>query len=272
MNIPRSPKERICVALDVRSLDEAKRIIDELEDDKPAYYKVGKELHSAEGPPAIKLVTEAGSRCFLDLKLHDIPETVGKTVAVHARQSVSITNLHIAGGAQMMGEAMRRAQQAASSDPSSRMKVIGVTMLTSLTRLMAQEVGFLLPNANIHDECYDETAIRLQVVKLAKLAKSFLYTPVGEKEPVHLSLDGVVCSALEASAIREACGPDFLIVTPGIRSVGSSADDQQRVETPDGAVRAGSDLLVIGRDITQPKQGTRRDAYRRALDAVAKAM
>ncbi len=181
--------------------------------------KVGLEFITALGPDAVREIVALGKPVFADVKFHDIPNTVAGAARAIAGLGCKIFNIHVSGGAAMM----RAAKEAAAAvDPA--MKVIGVTILTSMDDGVLETVG-------------QQTPALAQVVRLAKLAKD-------------ADLDGVVCSAHEIVAVREACGPGFLIVTPGIRPAGADLADQRRVMTPQEAVKAGSDILVIGRPIT----------------------
>ncbi|WP_449252215.1 orotidine-5'-phosphate decarboxylase [Chitinimonas lacunae] len=181
--------------------------------------KVGKELFTAEGPQLVEQLVGRGYEVFLDLKFHDIPNTVAQAVKAAARLGVWMVNVHAQGGRKMMCAA-REMLEAQSHRPL----LIGVTVLTSLDGHDLAEVGLPEP--------------AIQVPLLARLAQE-------------CGLDGVVCSAREASTLKQLCGADFKLVTPGIRPAGSSQDDQSRVMTPEAALAAGADYLVIGRPITQ---------------------
>ena len=181
--------------------------------------KVGLEFISANGPEGVRRIVKTGRPVFLDVKLHDIPNTVAGAMKALAPLGAAIIDVHASGGATMM-----RAAADAAASVQTRPKVIAVTVLTSLEAADLAAMG-------ISGSPLD------QVVCLAKLAKES-------------GIDGVVCSPLEIEAVRAACGPDFLIVTPGVRPAGGSLDDQRRVMTPQRALAAGADLLVIGRPIT----------------------
>ena len=215
-------RRRIAVALDEagreRLLALARRVAPEV-----GVLKVGLEAFCAHGPA---LVTEVAALApvFLDLKLHDIPNTVGGAAAAAARTGAAILNVHAGGGREMMRAAGERAREAAASASLPAPKVIAVTILTSLDAAALAEVGL-------------SGTPREAALRLALLAKA-------------AGLDGVVCSPEEIEAIRAACGPEFLLVVPGIRPAGSAAADQKRIATPAAAARAGADLLVIGRPIT----------------------
>ena len=180
--------------------------------------KVGLEFITANGPDGVRRIVELGLPVFADVKFHDIPNTVAGASREIARLGTKIFNIHASGGEEMMRQA---AAAARAVDP--RMAVIGVTALTSLNDAVLESVGQVGPAAD-------------QVVRLAKLAR-------------HAGLDGVVCSAHEIAPLRKACGPDFLLVVPGIRPAGADLADQKRVMTPGEAHRAGADILVIGRPI-----------------------
>lgn len=209
--------ERICIALDFATRGEvlaaARRLAGRV-----GWFKVGLEAFAAEGPGLVSEVAATGAKVFLDLKLHDIPATVAGAVAAAARSGAAIVNVHAMGGRAML-EAARDAANRAGLD-----RLIAVTLLTSIdARALAD-----LPMAG-----QPEGIAR----RLARLAKE-------------CGLDGVVCSAMDLTAIRGACGPDFFTVVPGIRPAGAEALDQRRVATPEAALRLGADLLVIGRPVT----------------------
>jgi orotidine-5'-phosphate decarboxylase len=215
-------RKRIAVALDA---SERERILHlaRLVAPEAGVLKLGLEAFCAHGP---SLVTEVAALApvFLDLKLHDIPNTVGGAAAAAARTGASILNVHASGGREMMHVAGERAREAAAAAGLPAPKVVAVTILTSLDAASLGEVGI-------------EGTPRTAALRLAVLAKES-------------GLDGVVCSPEEVVAIRAACGPGFLLVVPGIRPAGSAAADQKRIATPGSAARAGADLLVIGRPIT----------------------
>ncbi len=215
-------RKRIAVALDA---SERSRILDlaRLVGLETGVLKVGLEAFCAHGPELVREVA-AIAPVFLDLKLHDIPNTVGGAAAAAARTGASILNVHAGGGLEMMRAAGERARAAAAAAGLPLPRVIAVTVLTSLDAAALSAVGLAgTPR---------EAALRLAL--LARQA----------------GLDGVVCSPEEIEAIRSACGPEFLLVVPGIRPAGSEAGDQKRIATPGAAARAGADLLVIGRPIT----------------------
>lgn len=217
--------DRLIVALDVDSFDKMKALVDEL-GDLVSYYKVGMELYYSAGSDTIRYLKEHGKKVFLDLKLHDIPNTVGHSVASVTRLGVNLITVHAAGGRAMMQAATRYAKITADELGVERPKILAVTVLTSFDDQGWQEVGGHLP-------------IQEHVLELAALAKSS-------------GVDGVVASPREAGSIREMAGKDdFLIVTPGIRPSFAQTDDQKRIATPSQAFKDGSSMLVIGRPITQ---------------------
>ncbi len=217
--------DRLIVALDVDSFDKMKALVDEL-GDLISYYKVGMELYYSAGSDTIRYLKEHGKKVFLDLKLHDIPNTVGHSVASVTRLGVNLITVHAAGGRAMMQAATRYAKITADELGVERPKILAVTVLTSFDDQGWQEVGGHLP-------------IQEHVLELAALAKSS-------------GVDGVVASPREAGSIREMAGKDdFLIVTPGIRPSFAQTDDQKRIATPSQAFKDGSSMLVIGRPITQ---------------------
>ena len=214
-----SVKSTVIVALDYDNQDSALTLADRL-DPTLCQLKVGKELFTAAGPSVVKKLTDRGFDIFLDLKFHDIPNTVAKAIGTAADLGVWMTNVHASGGSRMMSAA-RQALDSKGSD----MLLIGVTVLTSMGVSDLEEVG-VQGNASA------------QVLRLAELAKNS-------------GLDGVVCSAQEAKLLKESLGQGFTLVTPGIRLADSAADDQRRIVTPADALALGSDYLVIGRPITK---------------------
>ncbi len=215
-------RKRIAVALDA---SERSGILElaRLVGPETGVLKVGLEAFCAHGPGLVREVA-AIAPVFLDLKLHDIPNTVGGAAAAAARTGASILNVHAGGGLDMMRAAGERAREAAAAAGLPVPRVIAVTVLTSLDAAALSAVGLA-------------GTPREAALRLALLARE-------------AGLDGVVCSPEEITAIRSACGPEFLLVVPGIRPAGSEAGDQKRIATPGAAARAGADLLVIGRPIT----------------------
>lgn len=211
--------KRIIVALDFPTVKEAIHLADQL-DPSRCRLKVGKELFTREGPGIVEKLQGKGFEIFLDLKFHDIPNTTAAACTAAAELGVWMVNIHAMGGRQMM-EAAREAIDKSAHQPL----LIGVTVLTSMGESDLNEIGLSTDPAE-------------QVMRLAKLARG-------------AGLDGLVCSALETSLLRQEFGPDFVLVTPGIRPAGSDAGDQKRTMTPVEAVQAGSSFLVIGRPINR---------------------
>ena len=218
-------KEKIIVALDVPTAEEAREIVRELQNEVGAF-KIGLQLFTSAGASFVKEIVADGVKVFLDAKFHDIPNTVAKASIEVARLGVWMFDIHAFGGAEMMQETVEQVREVCEKENLKQPKIIGVTVLTSSNRETLSETGI-------------ENEVESQVIKLAKLA---------EKS----GLDGVVASPLEIKKIRETVKDEnFLIVTPGIRPSFATNDDQKRVKTPSEAVSAGSDYLVIGRPITQ---------------------
>ncbi len=217
----------IIVALDFPDAKQALAMADQL-DPALCRAKVGKELFTAEGPALVKALADRGFDVFLDLKFHDIPNTVAKAVAVAADLGVWMVNVHASGGRRMMEAAKAALVPFGANAP----KLIAVTVLTSTAQEELAELGLAC-------------SIEAQVLRLAELTRSS-------------GLDGVVCSALEAPVLRDAMGPSFSLVTPGIRPESSAKDDQRRVMTPAAAQAAGVSYMVIGRPITQAQAPNQR--------------
>ena len=213
-------ENKIIVALDFNSSSRAVEFVDNL-DPKLCRLKIGKELFTAAGPNLVETMIKKEFDVFLDLKFHDIPNTVASAVQVAADLGVWMLNVHISGGSTMM----KSAKDAILSHGGCKPILIGVTVLTSISSAELSEIGI---NNDLKD----------QVVQLAKLA-------------YQSGLDGVVCSAEEAKLLRNSMPADFILVTPGIRREQDAAGDQKRVITPSQAIRNGSDYLVVGRPITQ---------------------
>ena len=215
----------VLVALDVDRAAEAHRLADELRG-AVGGFKIGMQLFTAEGPALVRSFVERGDRVFLDLKFHDIPNTVAGAVAAAAELGVWMVNVHAAGGRAMLEAARKGAEDGAARSGRPAPIVIAVTVLTSLSADALAEIG--VPASPLE-----------QVTRLAHLTQ-------------HAGLGGVVASPQEVRAIRAACGRNFVIVTPGIRggSAASGPDDQSRTATPAGAMAAGSSYIVVGRPIT----------------------
>lgn len=215
--------ERIIIALDVETRAQALALVRELADAR--VFKVGLELFTAEGPELLKDIQALGKDVFLDLKLHDIPNTVAEAARIGVRHGAYMMTIHTSGGEEMMAKAAQVARAEAEKRGTRKPILLGVTILTSLKNEELAAIGMVSDTA-------------AQVGRLAKLAKK-------------AGMDGVVCSAQEIELVRKDVGPEFLIVTPGIRPAWAAAQDQKRVMTPAEAVAKGSDYLVIGRPITQ---------------------
>lgn len=214
-------REKIIFALDVPGLSDVEKWSCLLSA-KVGMFKIGKQLFTATGPAAVRAIQAHGGEVFLDLKYHDIPNTVAMATLEAARLGVKLTNLHALGGYEMMAATMDALHKEFKG--GERTKVLAVTILTSSTEETLRGIGI-------------EHSMQDMVVRLAKLAKS-------------AGVDGVVASPQEVKLIREACGPEFLIVTPGVRPAFAAADDQKRIMTPAAAVVEGADYLVIGRPIS----------------------
>jgi len=211
-------RDQLIVALDVSSAAQAQKIVSSL-GEFASFYKVGMQLYTSEGPSLVRDLVGAGRRVFLDLKYHDIPNTVGAAVREAGRLGVSLLTVHGAGGSKMLRAAAKAARE---SNPA--MKVVAVTVLTSMDEEDLHEIG--VPGN-----------LEKQVVHVAKLA-------------VKAGCHGVVSSAREAKALRSHLGNDFLVITPGVRPAGSALGDPARAVTPAEAIAAGSTHLVVGRPIT----------------------
>lgn len=215
---------QLLVALDVESGTRALELATALRD-LAAGFKIGSRLFTAEGPDLVRRVVASGAPVFLDLKFHDIPNTVAQAVEAAVSTGVWMLNVHASGGVPMMQAAARAAADTAAKEGRHRPIVIGVTVLTSMDDATLASVGVKRP-------------LLEQVVNLARMAQD-------------AGLDGVVASPQETAAIRAACGPDFSIVTPGIRgaSAGTAKNDQSRTMGPAEAVKAGASYIVVGRPI-----------------------
>lgn len=211
-------KERLIVALDVSSATQAQKLVLAV-GESASTYKIGKQLFTAEGPQVVRDLVASGRKVFLDLKFHDIPNTVAAAVSEAAKLGVSMLTVHATGGTQML----RAAVEAAQSSPRPLL-ILAVTVLTSLSDQDLQELGM-------------PVGVGDQVLRLAGIARM-------------AGCGGVVASAHEARSLRRNLGTGFAIVTPGVRPAGSAAGDQARVVTPADAIRAGASHIVVGRPIT----------------------
>lgn len=246
----KSVAERLIIALDVESAAQALRLVERLQP-LVGMFKVGSQLFTAAGPEIVRRIVQAGARVFLDLKFHDIPNTVAGATAEATRLGIHILNVHALGGSEMMRRAVEAAHKASERQNTARPRVIAVTVLTSADQKALAEVGIDEPPAAL-------------VLRLAKLA-------------AQVGLDGVVASPQEASLIRASLQrDDFLIVTPGVRPASTAAHDQKRVATPAAAIRAGADYVVMGRAVLEapdPEEAVRRiiEETERALETQMKS-
>jgi orotidine-5'-phosphate decarboxylase len=221
-----SMRERLIVALDLDDLDLATELVRSLAQEV-GMFKIGKQLFTHAGPQAVRLIQDLGGEIFLDLKFHDIPNTVAKAAIEATRLGVKMFNVHASGSLEMMRLTVKEVERVSRQQKLRRPIMLGVTVLTSLGQEDLQRLGV-------------EHKIADQVVRLALLTKE-------------AGMDGVVASPHEVADIRHACGQRFVIVTPGIRPAESQRNDQQRVMTPADAVRAGVDYIVVGRPILEAK-------------------
>jgi len=216
-------RERLVLALDVDDFKKAEELVGGLIDYVGAF-KIGNQLFTAEGPKVVDMVNKKGGKVFLDLKFHDIPNTVARAAEVATKLGVSIFNVHTSGGYEMMKAAAEATAKISQELAIRKPIILGVTLLTSINQeILEKEIGII-------------KRLEEQVVHLAKLAKAS-------------GLDGVVASSWEIKEIRKACGEDFVILTPGIRPAGQSSDDQKRVMAPQEAIKLGANFLVVGRPI-----------------------
>ena len=224
----------VIIALDFATTEETIAFLDKFTEEKP-FVKIGMEAFYGNGPELVREVKKRGHKIFLDLKLHDIPNTVKKAMKNLAKLDVDMVNLHAAGGSEMMKGALEGLKE---GNPNKRPILLAVTQLTSTSQeMMNNEQGI---SGSVEDS----------VKRYALVAKE-------------AGCDGVVCSPLEASMVRETCGEDFVSVTPGIRFADSKKDDQVRITTPFKAREIGSHYIVVGRPITQAENPM--EAYRRCV-------
>lgn len=221
--MPQKWKEKLIIALDVSDADRALSIVDRL-GDHAGVFKVGSELFVTAGPGVVRDIQSKGKKVFLDLKFHDIPNTVSKAAVAAARHGVYMFNIHASGGLEMMKRCRGSVDEICFKENLSRPLIIGVTVLTSInSEILKNEVGA-------------RYSVKTQVKHLASLARK-------------AGLDGVVASPHEISMIKQECGQDFLVVTPGIRPSWTPPGDQMRTATPKEAIRNGADYIVMGRGI-----------------------
>ena len=223
----------VIIACDFASREQTLTFLDKFQDEKP-FVKIGMELYYAEGPQIVRDIKARGHKIFLDLKLHDIPNTVKSAMAVLSRLDVDMTNLHAGGGSKMMEAAV----EGLTRPDGTRPILIAVTQLTSTS----QEI--------LENDLWIREPIDRVILHYAENAKA-------------AGLDGVVCSPLEAGVVHSRCGAGFLTVTPGVRFAGGDAGDQKRVTTPARAKELGSDYIVVGRPITADPDPVA--AYRRCV-------
>ena len=230
-------RDRLIVALDVQSLDEARRWIGELREEV-GMFKIGLELFSRYGTILFHVMREENVPYFFDCKFLDIPNTVAGASRALVGKDIFMFNVHATGGSVMMEETMKAVTAEAKKENVERPLVIAVTILTSITRdILDNELGV-------------SRTLEATVGKLAMTAK-------------RAGLDGVVASAKEVAAVRNLCGRDFLVITPGVRPTWAPDDDQKRVVTPAQAIKSGSDYIVVGRPITRAK--SMKDAARKIV-------
>ena len=222
MSLNQTAKEKLIGALDVDTADRARTVVAELRE-RVGMFKIGLQLFTAAGPDLVRELTSSGLRIFLDLKFHDIPQTVANAGTECARLGVVMFNVHAAGGSEMMRRTVSAVKETAAREGLPETKVIAVTVLTSLDQAALSATGVY-------------TAPAEQVLRMSRFAQD-------------AGLHGVVASPLEAVAIRETAGSSLLIVTPGVRPRATSHDDQARVMTPAEAIQVGADYLVVGRPI-----------------------
>lgn len=231
-------KEKIIVALDVETPAEAREIFAELREEVGAF-KIGLQLFTSGGASFVKELVAAGAKIFLDVKFHDIPNTVAKASIEAARLGVWMFNIHAIGGGEMIRQTVEKVAEFCDRENLEKPKIIGVTVLTSSNKETLVETGI-------------EKEINSQVLNLAQLSAKY-------------GLDGVVASPLETQIVRQEIGEDFLIVTPGIRPNLETKDDQKRVMTANEAIASGADYLVIGRPILQAEN--RSNAVKQILES-----
>ncbi len=222
------PKDRLIVALDVETLDKAEQLVDQLRD-YCSIFKVGPVLLFSEGMQVLDMFLSKGVRVFLDMKFHDIPNTIAEVGKAIVKRGVFMYTVHTTGGKEMMGSIRQTTIETHKESSFSPPLIIGVTVLTSIDEdMLMRDLGVMRP-------------LEDQVLSLAMLARQ-------------AGLDGVVASPMEVAKIRETCGPDFLIVAPGIRLCDGKTDDHRRKQTPSYAIQSGADFIVVGRPIIESPQ------------------
>ena len=235
------PEEKLILALDVDSLEKGREIVRELMG-CVNMYKVGSRLFCAEGPDSVKMVKSEGGRVFLDLKLHDIPNTVAGTSEAIAGLGVDMFDVHTLGGIEMMKAAREAAARAAVDCGHKRPLVLGVTVLTHIEDgVLREELGI---DISVEEEVKHLTAMAMDA-----------------------GLDGLICSPREISTVRKICGDRVKIITPGIRPSWAQPGDQRRTLSPAEAMREGADYLVVGRPVLEAAD--RREAVRKIIDEIA---
>lgn len=241
---PQSVKERIILALDVDTIEEAKALVVELKD-YVGFFKVGIQLVTSCGNEAIKMIKENGGKVYCDYKFHDIPTTVSQACANLIKQDVSIFNIHLQGGSKMVSQAVKTSRETAKRLGKKDPTILGVSLLSSFgQRTLTEEL------------CVD-TVIEDYILKLARLAKD-------------TGVDGIIAGASEAKKIKQELGDDFIILCPATRPTWAAVNDQVRVDTPTEAIRAGIDYLVIGRPITDADD--KIGAVQLLLDEISSAL
>ena len=235
-------RDRLIVALDVPTSAEAHQIVASV-GESASIYKVGKQLFTAEGPQVVRDLVASGREVFLDLKFHDIPNTVAAAVRAAAALNVRMLTVHASGGLKMLKAAVEAAKDPQLATRNSQLVVLAVTVLTSLNDSDLQEIG-------VSGRVLDHT------LRLAALART-------------AECDGIVCSAREVRELSRELGAGFVIVTPGIRPAGATKGDQERIMTPSEAIAAGASHIVVGRPITAAPDPSA--AARRILDEIASA-
>ena len=236
-----SAEEKLIIALDVDSLEQGREIVQELRG-CASMYKIGSRLFCAEGPDSVKMVKSEGGRVFLDLKLHDIPNTVAGASAAIAGLGVDMFDVHTLGGVEMMKSARTSAARAAVDSGQERPLVFGVTVLTHI------EDGILKEELGIGRRVEEE------VLHLAAMA-------------IEAGLDGLICSPREISAVRKICGERLKVITPGVRPSWAEQGDQRRTLSPAEAIREGADYIVVGRPVIEAPD--RREAVEKIMDEIA---